>query len=99
MNIVESLEEYIDKSIMRNKNGETYISMSVTDAHEIIDIVKELEEIKPQLTLEELRDQFEEEYNWENSSWHKSSYANGTVQIQWESYISCAKANNILREG
>ena len=62
----------------------------------------------PQLTLEELRDQFEEFYVNQNGSTHrrdlisistKGNYGFHKAQIMWLSYKECAKANNILREG
>ena len=58
-----------------------------------------------QLTIEELREQFrawykdfyEEEINvfWVQAD---GQYRFETVEVSWQSYLSCARANNIIKE-
>jgi hypothetical protein len=65
---------------------------------------KETKEIK-QLTLEELRKQFEKEYkkigeytDLEFSVDSKGKYEWSYMHIRWCSYLQCAKANGIIKE-
>jgi len=55
-----------------------------------------------QLTLAELRAQFEDKKNFENPGEFdpiENQYADIRVNRLWYGYQECAKANNILREG
>jgi hypothetical protein len=59
---------------------------------------KETVEIK-QLTLEELREQFEKTHSFLNLNRNSNNnYIDSTANLRWDSYICCAEQNGILKE-
>ena len=59
---------------------------------------KEIIEVK-QLTIEELRDQFEKTHSFLNLNRNSNNnYIDSTANLRWDSYICCAEQNGILKE-
>lgn len=83
--------------------GKGYIEMGAYDPDETCEECNGFGKVIKRLTLEELRDQFEEvnKYDFDKQSGFnpQAYYENFHTEECWLSYLSCAKANNILREG